>query len=70
VERQLLSLVVAVRRAALEEFAAKRGTGQVGREIVDVWNPLYSSIRASPRHSISVVAALDDIQGALTILNV
>jgi hypothetical protein len=33
VERHLLSLVMAVGRAALEEFVAKKGTGYAGKEI-------------------------------------
>jgi hypothetical protein len=42
VERRLLSLVMAVGRAALEEFVAERGTGYAGKEIVDAqgnWRP-------------------------------
>lgn len=35
VERHLLSLVMAVGRAALEEFVAKKGTGYAGKEISD-----------------------------------
>jgi hypothetical protein len=35
VERHLLSLVMAVGRAALEEFVAEKGTGYAGKEIVD-----------------------------------
>jgi hypothetical protein len=35
VERHLLSLVMAVGRAALEEFVALKGPGYVGKEIVD-----------------------------------
>jgi hypothetical protein len=35
VERHLLSLVMAVGRAALEEFLAVKGTGYAGKEIVD-----------------------------------
>ena len=35
VERHLLSLVMAVGRAALEEFVAVKGTGYAGKEIVD-----------------------------------
>jgi len=42
VERRLLSLVMAVGRAALEEFVAERGTGYAGKEVVDAqgnWCP-------------------------------
>lgn len=35
VERHLLSLVMAVGRAALEEFVAVKGSGYAGKEIVD-----------------------------------
>jgi hypothetical protein len=35
VERYLLSLVMAVGRAALEEFVAVKGSGYAGKEIVD-----------------------------------
>lgn len=35
VERQLLSLVMAVGRAALEEFVAVKGSGYAGKQIVD-----------------------------------
>jgi len=35
VERHLLSLVMAVGRAALEEFVAEKGSGYVGKEIID-----------------------------------
>jgi len=35
VERRLLSLVMAVGRAALEEFVAVKGTGYAGRETID-----------------------------------
>lgn len=35
VERRLVSLVMAVGRAALEEFVAEKGTGYAGKEIVD-----------------------------------
>jgi hypothetical protein len=35
VERRLFSLVMAVGRAALEEFVAEKGTGYAGKEIVD-----------------------------------
>jgi len=35
VERRLLSLVMAVGRAALEEFVAEKGTGYAGKEIID-----------------------------------
>ncbi len=35
VERRLLSLVMAVGRAALEEFVAEKGTGYAGKEIVE-----------------------------------
>ena len=34
VERRLLSLVMAVGKAALEEFVAEKGTGYAGREII------------------------------------
>jgi hypothetical protein len=35
VERHLLSLVMAVGRAALEEFVAEKGSGYAGKEIID-----------------------------------
>ncbi|MDQ7785132.1 MAG: hypothetical protein RDU20_19760, partial [Desulfomonilaceae bacterium] len=35
VERRLLPMVMAVGRAALEEFVSERGTGYAGKEIVD-----------------------------------
>lgn len=41
VERHLLCLVMAVGRAALEEFVAQKGTGYLGKEITDAHrNPL------------------------------
>jgi hypothetical protein len=35
IERKLLSMVMAVGRAALEEFVAAKGTGYAGKEIID-----------------------------------
>ena len=35
VERQLLSLVMEVGKAALEEFVAEKGTGYLGKEMID-----------------------------------
>jgi hypothetical protein len=35
VERQLVSMVMAVGRAALAEFVAEKGTGYAGKEIID-----------------------------------
>jgi len=42
VERRLLSLVMAVGRAALVEFVAEKGTGYAGKEVMDAqgsWCP-------------------------------
>jgi len=45
VERCLLSLVMAVGRAALEEFVAEKGTGYTGKEIVDSQDNRCSYVR-------------------------
>jgi len=45
VERRLLSLVMAVGRAAREEFVAEKGTRYAGKEIVDAQGNWYSYVR-------------------------
>ncbi len=45
VERHLLSLVLALRRAALGEFVAEKGSGYAGREIIDAEGNRCSHVR-------------------------
>ena len=45
VERHLLSMVMAVGRAALEEFVAEKGTGYEGKEIVDKRGDRFPYVR-------------------------
>lgn len=45
VERRLLSLVMAIGRAALEEFVAAKGTGYAGKEIIDAEGNRYRYVR-------------------------
>jgi len=45
VERHLLALVMAVGRAALEEFVAKKGTGYAGKEITDAYGKRCPYVR-------------------------
>ena len=52
VERRLLSLVMAVGRAALEEFVAEKGTGYAGKEIVD--RPGKPNARMSVRGAVHI----------------
>ena len=53
VERRLLSLVMAVGRAALEEFVAAKGTGYAGKEIVE------SPGKPNARMSVTGAAHID-----------
>lgn len=45
VERRLLSLVMAVGRAALEEFVSVKGTGYAGKETIDAQGNRYPYVR-------------------------
>jgi hypothetical protein len=45
VERQLLPMLMAVGRAALEGFVAEKGTGYTGKEIADAQGNRYPYVR-------------------------
>lgn len=58
VERWLLPMVMEVGRAALAEFVAMKGTGYVGKEVVDAQNNRCPYIRDSDRTYRSVFGAI------------
>jgi hypothetical protein len=58
VERHLLSLVLAVGRAGLEEFVAMKGTGYAGKDVVDAQDNRCPYIRDSDRTYRSVLGAI------------
>jgi len=58
VERQLLSLVMAVGRAALEEFVAEKGSGYAGKEIIDAEGKRLPYVRDRSRAYRSIFGAV------------
>jgi hypothetical protein len=58
VERELLSMVMAVGRAALEEFVAAKGTGYAGKEIVDTQGNRCPYVRDRDRTYRSIFGAI------------
>jgi hypothetical protein len=58
VERQLLPMVMEVGRTALAEFVAAKGTGYVGKEVVDAQDNRCPYIRDSDRTYRSVFGAI------------
>ncbi len=58
VERHLLSLVVAVGRAALEEFVAEKGSGYAGKQIIDAEGNRCPYVRDRSRAYRSIFGAV------------